>query len=312
MEKTDVILVTGSNGMVGSALLRLLKEQEFINVIGIDKYDCDLRNQDAVEYLFREIHPRYVFHIAAKVGGINANNSQSADFLYENLIMQSNVFDTAKRWHVKKLIFCGSACIYPKSAKIPIEEDSLLTAPLEETNKAYAIAKIAGVIACEMYRKQYDCNFISAMPTNLYGINDNFSLDDSHVIPAIIRKVYEAKITGKDSIEIWGTGKAKREFLFADDLADALIYLMQEYNQAKTINIGSGESVSIENLVKIIVEKIGFTGNIVYTKQLEGIDNRLLDISKINKLGWESKVTLNKGLDIVCNWFINNYNTCRK
>jgi GDP-L-fucose synthase len=312
MEKNSRILVTGCQGMAGWALIRDLKIQRYTNVTGIDRVDCDLLYRDRVDVLFRLLKPEYVFHVAAKVGGIYANNTQSADFTYENLMIQNNVMEAAKDNYIKKLIFCGSACIYPKHAPQPIKEEYLLSGPLEETNKGYAIAKIAGVIMTQMYRKQYGCNFISAMPTNLYGIGDNFHPTDSHVMPALIRKFHDAKLFDKHYVEVWGTGTPKREFLYIDDLAQGLIFLMNNYDGEQHINIGTGKDIPITDLVSIIKNTIGFTGETRWSGSLDGVLERRLDVTKINELGWKAKMPLEEGIAKTYRWYVNAYDSIRK
>lgn len=312
MEFNDRILVTGAAGMGGSAVVRQLKKQGYRNVIPVDKKECNLLVLKEVEDLLFDIAPTYVFHIAAKVGGINANNTQSADFIYENLMIQCHVMDIARRAMVKKLLFCGSACIYPKNTIMPIREEYLLSGYLEETNKAYSVAKIAGVTMCEMYRKQYGCDFISAMPTNLYGIGDNFHLTDSHVMPALIRKLHEAKINGTEKIKVWGTGNPRREFLYVDDLAEALVFLMNNYSDKYPINVGTGVDIPISELLNILIEIIGYRGVVDYdTIYPDGVYERRLDVTKINQLGWKAQTSLRKGIQQTYNWFVQKYDTIR-
>jgi GDP-L-fucose synthase len=312
MNKDSRILVTGCQGMAGWALIRNLQKNGYSNVTGIDRVDCDLMYADRIQTLFRVIKPEYVFHVAAKVGGIFANDMKSADFTYENLMMQCNVIEAAKNNLVKKLLFCGSACIYPKHAPNPIPEEALLTGPLEETNKGYAIAKIAGVVMTQMYRKQYGCHFISAMPTNLYGIGDNFHATDSHVMPALLRRFHEAKIFDRPHVEVWGTGKPKREFLYIDDLAEGLIFLMTNYDEVQHINIGTGSDIPVTELVQIIKDTTGYRGEVKWTGSLDGVLERRLDVTKINTLGWTAKTSLTEGIQKTYRWFINSYDTLRK
>jgi GDP-L-fucose synthase len=312
MEQNSRILVTGCQGMTGWALVRELQRTGYTNVVAVDRSDCDLCNTEKVQNLFKKEQPEFVFHVAAKVGGIYANDSQSADFIYENLMMQSNVIHTAKVYGVKKLLFCGSACIYPKNAEQPIKESTLLTGVLEETNKAYAVAKIAGVTMTQMYRKQYGCNFISAMPTNLYGIGDNFNLEHSHVLPALMRKIHDAKLSNSPFVEIWGTGEPRREFLYIDDLAKGLIFLMQNYDGAEHINIGTGQDVEIRELVQILTEVIGYHGEIRWTGALNGVFQRRLNVSKINNLGWSAKTSLVEGVKKTYQWYVNSFEMVRK
>lgn len=305
MKKTSKIYIAGHNGMVGSAIKRKLMSQGFTNLITRTHSELDLTNQKAVNEFFEKEKPKYVFLAAAKVGGILANSTYPAEFLYDNLMMETNIIHAAYKNNVKKLLFLGSSCIYPKMAPQPIKEEHLLTGPLEKTNEAYAIAKIAGLRLCKHYNEQYNTNFISVMPTNLYGPNDNYDLKNSHVMAALIRKVYEAKINNKKEVEIWGTGTPKREFLHVDDLADAVIYLMQNHN-AKDIgdfvNIGSGKDITIQELAEIIKEIAGFKGSIIYdTSKPDGTPRKLLDVSKLTRLGWKSKISLQEGIKKVYN-----------
>lgn len=313
MEKDALILVTGCAGMGGSAVVRELVNQGYETVIPIDISECNLIDTNQVNTIFAILKPDYVFHIAAKVGGINANNTKSADFTYENLMMECNVINAARIFLVKKLIFCGSACIYPKDTPMPIKEEYFLSGSLEETNKGYAVAKIAGVILCEMYRKQYGCNFISAMPTNLYGPGDNFHLTDSHVMPALLRKFSDAKTNGEKTVEVWGTGTPRREFLYVDDLAKALVFLMENYNGASPINVGTGEDISIKDLVKIIREVVDYTGKVIWnTKYPDGVLERKLDVAKINKLGWQAETDVREGVHKTYEWMVRNWEEMRK
>lgn len=313
MEKDALILVTGRAGMAGSAVVRELINQGYETVIPIDISECNLIDSNQVNTIFAIMKPDYVFHIAAKVGGINANNTKSADFTYENLMMECNVINAARLFLVKKLIFCGSACIYPKNTPMPIKEEYFLSGSLEETNKGYAVAKIAGVILCEMYRKQYGCNFISAMPTNLYGPGDNFHLTDSHVMPALLRKFSDAKTNNEKTVEVWGTGAPRREFLYVDDLAKALVFLMDNYNGVSPINVGTGEDISIKDLVKVIREVVGYTGKVVWNTQYpDGVLERRLDVTKINKLGWQAETDVREGVQRTYEWMVRNWEEMRK
>jgi GDP-L-fucose synthase len=313
MNTNSKILITGCQGMAGWAIIRELQSQGFINIIGIDKTDLNLIDTIKVNDYFSKIKPEYVFHVAAKVGGINANNIQSADFIYENLMMECNIIEASRKYNVKKLIFCGSACIYPKNSQQPIVEESLLTGELEYTNEAYAVAKIAGVMMTRMYRKQYGCNFISAMPTNLYGIGDNFHLTDSHVMPALIRKFHDAKLNNLPFVEVWGTGLAKREFLYIDDLAKGLIFLMKNYDGAYHINVGTGKDISIISLIDIIKKTVDFKGDIKWNSNYpDGVLERRLNVTKINDLGWKAEVSVEEGIKKTYEWYINNYTTLRK
>ena len=303
MQSNSKIFVAGSNGMVGSAIIRELEKNGYHNILKKSSKELDLRNQQAVLSLFELEKPEYVFLAAAKVGGIFANNEYPADFLYDNLMIQNNVIHAAHIFKVKKLLFLGSSCIYPKFAQQPIKEEYLLTGVLEPTNEAYAIAKIAGVELCKFYKKQYGCNFISAMPTNLYGINDNFDLQNSHVLPALLRKFIEAKQSNAQNVTIWGSGTPMREFLFVDDLANACLFLMNAYNDFETINIGTGEDVTIKELAETIQKTVGFEGKLVFdATKPDGTPRKLLDVSKINNLGWKHKVNLQQGIEKTLDW----------
>jgi GDP-L-fucose synthase len=300
MEKQAKIYVAGHRGMVGSAILRGLRQRGFENIIFRKSADLDLRDQTAVADFFRKERPDYVFLAAAKVGGILANNTYRADFLYENLMIQNNVIHSAYKNGVKKLMFLGSSCIYPKLAPQPLVEDALLTGLLEETNEPYAIAKIAGIKMCDAYRAQYGCNFISVMPTNLYGPNDNYDLQNSHVLPALIRKFLTAKKNGDPSVILWGTGSPLREFLHADDLADACLFLMEKFDEAGFVNIGTGVDLPIRELAEIVKETVDFTGEIVLdATKPDGTPRKLMDVSKLHKLGWQHKIDLKDGIKMV-------------
>lgn len=303
MEKTAKIFIAGSGGMVGSAIVRKLKSEGYLNLITTSSSSLDLRNQNDVSAFFKEEQPEYVFLAAAKVGGIYANDKYPADFLYDNLMIQNNVIHEAYLNKVKKLLFLGSSCIYPKFANQPLKEEYLLTGALEPTNEAYAIAKIAGVEMCKFYKQQYGCDFISAMPTNLYGINDNFDLLNSHVLPALLRKCLEAKKNKESEVVIWGSGTPKREFLFVDDLAEASLFLMQNYNQAETINVGTGVDISIKELAETIKKLVGFEGSLVFDdSKPDGTPRKLLDVSKINNLGWKHQKNLEEGILLTLEW----------
>lgn len=299
MEKSSKIYVAGHRGMVGSAIYRKLNQEGFENIITRTSQELDLRNQKAVADFFETEKPDYVFLAAAKVGGIVANNTYRADFLYENLQIQNNVIHSSYVVGVKKLMFLGSSCIYPKFAPQPLKEDSLLTGTLEPTNEPYAIAKIAGIKMCESYRAQYNCNFISVMPTNLYGINDNYHPQNSHVLPALIRRFHEAKLNNTPSVEIWGTGSPLREFLFSDDLADACFFLMQNYNESIFINIGTGHDLSIKDLALLIKRIVGYEGEIKFdTTKPDGTPRKLMDVSKLHSLGWKHTIELAEGIEM--------------
>ena len=298
MNKEDKVYIAGHNGMVGSAIHRKLQANGYNNIIVVDSCDLDLRNQNAVEKFFIQEKPDYIFLSAAKVGGIMANKTYRADFLYDNLTIAINVILAAFKNKVKKLLYLGSSCIYPRNAKQPIIEDDLLTGLLEETNEPYAIAKIAGIKLCESYFDQYGCNFISAMPTNLYGPNDNYDLDNSHIIPALLRKFFEAVKNNKDEVEVWGDGSPLRDFMHVDDCADACIFLMNNYNDKQFINIGTGIEISIKNVAEIIKRKLDFTGIINYhTSFPNGTPRKLMDVRKINSLGWKHSISFNDGID---------------
>jgi len=297
MEKQDKIYIAGHRGMVGSAIRRKLGQDGFKNLVLKTSDELDLRNQDAVQSFFQNEKPDYVFLAAARVGGIFANNTLRADFLYENLMIQSNVIYSSWKSGVTKLMFLGSSCIYPKLAPQPLKEEYLLTGLLEHTNEPYAIAKIAGIKLCDAFRVQYGCNFISVMPTNLYGPNDHYDLKNSHVLPALIRKFHEAKINNEPAVTIWGTGEPKREFLHVDDVAEACIFLMEHYNEPGLVNIGVGSDLSILELAKLVAGIVGYTGDI--KKDLskpDGTPRKLLDVSKINALGWKARIPLEDGI----------------
>jgi GDP-L-fucose synthase len=300
MEKQAKIYVAGHRGMVGSAILRGLHKRGFENLIFRKSSELDLRNQTEVADFFRKERPDYVFLAAAKVGGILANNTYRADFLYENLMIQNNVIHLAYKNDVKKLMFLGSSCIYPKLAPQPLQENALLTGLLEETNEPYAIAKIAGIKMCDAYRAQYNCNFISVMPTNLYGPNDNYDLQNSHVLPALIRKFLTAKKNNDPSVILWGTGSPLREFLHADDLADACLFLMETFDEAGFVNIGTGVDLPIRELAEIVKKTVGFQGEIVLdATKPDGTPRKLMDVSKLNNLGWRHKIDLADGIKMV-------------
>lgn len=297
MEKQARIYVAGHRGMVGSAIVRKLQLDGYENIIKRKTSELDLRNQTAVQDFFETEKPDYVFLAAAKVGGIHANNIYRADFLYDNLMIETNVIHAAYKYNIKKLMFLGSSCIYPKMAPQPLKEEYLLTGLLEETNEPYAIAKITGIKLCEAYRAQYGCNFISIMPTNLYGPNDNYDLNNSHVLPALLRKMIAAKHSNAPFVEIWGSGLPKREFLYVDDLADACLYLMYNYNEAGFLNIGTGSDVTIRELALLIKEIVGFEGEIKQDmSKPDGTPRKLMDVSKLTSLGWLASTTLKDGI----------------
>jgi GDP-L-fucose synthase len=297
MNKESKIYVAGHRGMVGSAIVRKLKELGYTNLILKTRKELDLTNQFQVNQFFNLERPEYVFLAAAKVGGIRANNEFRADFIYENLIIQSNVIKASHNTGVKKLLFLGSSCIYPKLCPQPIKEEYLLTGLLEPTNDAYAIAKISGIKMCQDFNKQYETNYISVMPTNLYGPNDNYDLNNSHVLPALIRKFHDAKVEGKEKVEIWGTGTPKREFLYVDDLADACHYLMTNYNGSEIVNIGTGEDITIKDLANLVKEVVGFEGDIYFNTEMpDGTPRKLLDVNRIKGLGWTYKTSLKEGI----------------
>lgn len=300
MQKNSRIYVAGHRGMVGSAIVRLLDAKGFTNILTSTSTETDLRNQAQVNAFFEKNKPEYVFMAAAKVGGIHSNNTYRAEFLYDNLMIEANIIEASRKNEVEKLLFLGSSCIYPKMAPQPIREEHLLTGTLEYTNEPYAIAKIAGIKLCEAYRDQYGCNFISVMPTNLYGPNDNYDLNNSHVLPAMIRKFHEAKKNGSASVVIWGTGTPRREFMHVDDLADACFFLMEYYNEKEFVNIGFGEDITILDLAKLVKDTVGYEGDIIHdlTKP-DGTPRKLMDSSKLNGLGWKPATTLAEGIRAV-------------
>lgn len=311
MQLTDKIYIAGHRGMVGSAILRNLEARGFSNLVLRTSAELDLRDQRAVAAFFEEEKPDYVFLAAAKVGGIVANNTYRADFIYENLMIQNNVIYEAYRNKAKKLMFLGSSCIYPKLAQQPLKEEYLLTGTLEPTNEPYAIAKIAGIKMCDAYRSQYGCNFVSVMPTNLYGPNDNYDLQNSHVLPAMLRKFHEAKMNAVPVVTLWGTGAPLREFLHADDMADACVYLMQNYDEPGLVNIGVGEDIAIRDLANLIKDIVGYEGNIVWdSSKPDGTPRKLMDVGKLNGLGWKAKIALDEGIrNVYASKFMNNVNT---
>lgn len=308
MDKESKIFVAGHRGLVGSGIVRVLKKNGYNNLILKRREELDLLDYNAVNNFFKNEQIDYVFLSAAKVGGILANNKYKGDFIYQNLQIQNNVIHNSHLYKVKKLLFLGSSCIYPKLCPQPIKEEYLLTSELESTNDAYAIAKIAGLIMCRSYREQYGDNFISAMPTNLYGYNDNFDLNNSHVLPALIRKFHEAKLLKKDKVVVWGTGSVLREFLFVDDLAEALLFLMNNYNEIVHINVGTGIDITIKDLALLIKKVVGFEGELEFDKtKPDGTPRKLLDVSRLTKEGWHAKTSLEDGIRLTYKWYIENY-----
>ncbi|TDP81567.1 GDP-L-fucose synthase [Halanaerobium saccharolyticum] len=308
MKKDNKIYIAGHSGLVGSAVLKKLNKNEYNNLIYKRSSELDLRIQKDVDEFFEVEKPDHVFLLAAKVGGINANQKYPAEFIYDNLMIQNNVINAAYKYNVEKLLFLGSSCIYPRNCKQPMKEEYLLTGKLEKTNEAYSIAKIAGLKMCGFYNKQYNTNFISAMPTNLYGPNDNFDLKTSHVLPALIRKFHEAKLNKDKEVVIWGTGKAKREFLHVDDLADALLFLMNNYNGEEFVNVGVGKDISILELAELIKDIVGYDGEIVNDlSKPDGTPRKLLDVTRLNDLGWEAQILLEEGIKDTYEWFKENY-----
>lgn len=305
MEKESKIYVAGHHGLVGSSIMRRLHEKGYSNVIGRTRQELDLTNQSAVNNFFETERPEYVVLAAAKVGGILANSKYPADFIMQNLQMQCNVIDAAYRYKVKKLLFLGSSCIYPRMCPQPIKEEYLLTGELEQTNEAYALAKISGLKMCYFYKKQYGANFISVMPTNLYGPGDNFHLKNSHVLPALLRKMHEAKESDANNVEIWGTGKVLREFLYIDDMADGCIFLLENYDGADFVNLGTGKELTIRDLAELIKKVVGFQGELKFnTDKPDGTPRKLLDVSKMESLGWKYKIELEEGIRRTYNWYL--------
>lgn len=305
MEKSSKIYVAGHRGLVGSAIVRALKKGGYANIITRTRAELDLLDQKAVTSFFEKEQPEYVFLAAAKVGGIVANRNSPADFIYENLAVETNVIHAAHEAGVKKLLFLGSSCIYPREAPQPIKEEYLLTGPLEETNRAYALAKIAGIELCQAYRKQYGDNFIAVMPTNLYGPGDNFDLTTSHVLPALIRKFHEAKAAGSPSVSVWGSGTPRREFLHVDDLASACVFLMESYDENDIVNIGTGEDLPIKELAERIGRTVGYEGTIDWdTSKPDGTPRKLLDVSRLHALGWHHSIPLEDGLRSTYDWYL--------
>lgn len=308
MEKNSRVYIAGHRGLVGSAIVRNLEAKGFTNIITRTHKELDLTNQADVRRFFEEEKPEYVFLAAAKVGGIHANNTYPADFIYDNLMIQNNVIKAAHDFGVTKLLFLGSTCIYPKMAPQPIREEYLLTGALEETNEAYAVAKIAGLEMCKFFKRQYGDNFISCMPTNLYGPNDNFDLKSSHVLPALIRKFHEAKVNRSEVVEVWGTGTPLREFIYVDDMAAACVFLMENYDGEQHVNIGTGEEVSIRQLAETVKEVVGFEGELVFNTDMpDGTPRKLTTVDKLHELGFMHKVSLNEGIRMAYEWFLENY-----
>ena len=312
MNRNSRIFVAGHRGLVGSAIVRFLRREGFENLILRSRNETDLTSREAVESLFAEEQPEFVFLAAAKVGGILANSLYPADFIRDNLVIQLNVIDAAWRHGVKKLQFLGSSCIYPKLASQPIKEEYLLTGPLEPTNEWYAVAKIAGIKLCQAYCAQYGFNAISLMPTNLYGPGDNFDLRNSHVLPALLRKFHDAKLEGRKEVTVWGTGKPRREFLHADDLASAAMYLMQHYDEEEIINVGTGEDVTIAELAGLVSQAVGFAGKIVFdTTKPDGTPRKLLDVTRLHALGWRHQIPLANGIQSTYDWYLQNIDSAR-
>lgn len=312
MNKTDKIFVAGHRGLVGSAIVRNLESKGYTNIVKRTHKELDLTNQAAVYDFFAQEKPDVVVLAAAKVGGINANNTTPAEFAYENMQIQCNVINAAHVNKVKKLLFLGSTCIYPRMAPQPIPEDALLTGPLEVTNEAYAIAKISGLEMCKFYKRQYGDDFISCMPTNLYGPHDNYDLAGSHVMPAMIRKFHDAKVNGAKSVELWGTGSPLREFLYVDDMADACVFLLENYSGEQHVNIGTGKEVTIKELAETVKKTVGFEGEIVWNTDMpDGTPRKLTDVTKLHNLGWTHKVELEEGVKLAYDWFKDNVDTAR-
>ncbi len=312
LTKEDKIYVAGHRGLVGSAIVRSLKRGGYTNIIGRTHAELDLTNQAAVKAFFEEERPDVVVLAAAKVGGINANQTTPAEFAYENMQIQCNVIKCCHDYKVKKLLFLGSTCIYPKMAPQPIPEDALLTGPLEVTNEAYAIAKISGLEMCKFYKMQYGDDFISCMPTNLYGPYDNYDLSNSHVMPAMIRKFHEAKVNNAPTVELWGTGSPLREFLYSDDMADACVYLLEHYSGLQHVNIGTGKEVTIKQLAETVKDTVGYEGEIVWNSDMpDGTPRKLTDVTKLHSLGWTHKVELDEGVKLAYEWFRENVESAR-
>lgn len=313
MDKQDKIYVAGHRGLVGSAIVRNLKSKGYNNIIGKTHAELDLTNQQAVREYFEQEKPDIVVLAAAKVGGINANNTTPAEFAYENMQIQCNIIKCCHDFKVKKLLFWGSTCIYPKMAEQPIVEDALLSGPLEETNEAYAIAKISGLEMCKFFKRQYGDDFISCMPTNLYGPYDNYDLHGSHVMPAMIRKFHEAKEQDKPTVELWGSGAPLREFLYSDDMADACVFLLENYSGEQHVNIGTGKEITIKELAELVKSTVGYQGEIVWNSEMpDGTPRKLTDVTKLHKLGWHHKIELQDGVKLAYQWFVENADNARK
>ena len=307
MQKSDKIYVAGHRGLVGSAIMQALQNSGYSNIVTRTHSELDLTNQQAVRDFYQQEKPDYVFLAAARVGGIVANDSYPAEFIYKNLMIEANLIHGAYENNVKKLLFLGSTCIYPKMAPQPLKEEYLLTGPLEPTNEWYAVAKIAGIKLCQAYRLQYDCNFISVMPTNLFGPNDNFDLNSSHVMPALMRKFHEAKSNNTPQVEVWGTGTPRREFCHVDDCADACLYLMNNYNEAEIVNIGVGKDISIGELAELVKQTVGYEGEIAFdSSKPDGTPRKLVDASKILGLGWQPDIPLREGIAATYQWYLEN------
>ena len=313
MDKQDKIYVAGHRGLVGSAIVRNLKSKGYNNIIGKTHAELDLTNQQAVREYFEQEKPDIVVLAAAKVGGINANNTTPAEFAYENMQIQCNIIKCCHDFKVKKQLFLGSTCIYPKMAEQPIVEDALLSGPLEETNEAYAIAKISGLEMCKFFKRQYGDDFISCMPTNLYGPYDNYDLHGSHVMPAMIRKFHEAKEQDKPTVELWGSGAPLREFLYSDDMADACVFLLENYSGEQHVNIGTGKEITIKELAELVKSTVGYQGEIVWNSEMpDGTPRKLTDVTKLHKLGWHHKIELQDGVKLAYQWFVENADNARK
>jgi GDP-L-fucose synthase len=312
MTQTSRIFVAGHSGLVGSSVVRRLRQLGFTNILAATRDQLDLRDQAAVNYWFRANRPEYVYLVAGTVGGILANSTRPAEFIYDNMMIHATVVQSAHLFGVKKLLYLGSSCIYPRDAAQPMKEEALLSGPLEPTNEAYAIAKIAGIKLCQSYRQQYGCDFISAMPTNLYGTNDNFDLNSSHVLPAMIRKFHDAKEEGRQDVTVWGTGAPRREFLHVDDLADACLFLMKNYSDTMHINVGTGEDVSIADLADMVRRIVHPSATIVYDRtKPDGAPRKLLDVSRLHGLGWRHRMSLGEGIEHTYNWFLENHGSVR-